>query len=43
MKRIALTMLVTINLVVFLFPYPGDGHMLTIGPTRSGKSRRLFQ
>jgi len=22
--------------------YPGDGHMLTIGPTRSGKSRRLL-
>lgn len=22
--------------------YPGDGHLLTIGPTRSGKSRRLF-
>src|SRR6185437_4863257 len=22
--------------------YPGDGHLLTIGPTRSGKSRRLL-
>ena len=22
--------------------YNGDGHMLTIGPTRSGKSRRLL-
>ena len=22
--------------------YSGDGHMLTIGPTRSGKSRRLL-
>src|SRR5271168_3056157 len=22
--------------------YPGEGHLLTIGPTRSGKSRRLL-